>query len=326
MDEQRHGEQDDDVLAPRPVEADPQRVPLGGAQMLTVGAVGFGMGTADLVPAFSGGTVALLAGVYERLVANVRQGARALALLLRGRLVAGGRAIAAIEWRFVLPLLAGIAIAVIALAEILGRLLETHPRQLSATFFGLVLGATVVAAGDVRRPEVRTLTIGVLVAVVAFAGLGVTGGSVDDPALLAFFAAGAIGVCALILPGLSGAFLLVLLGMYEHALDAVRDADLLVVGVLALGAVTGLAAFSTLLNWLLREHHDSVLAALIGLMAGSTRVLWPWPGSEISDPRLGAPVAGEVPVAIGLAVVACTVVVLVGRLARRATRSAAMDG
>jgi putative membrane protein len=109
VDDQRRDEQDDDVLAQRPAEADPQRVPLGGAQMLTVGAVGFGMGTADLVPAFSGGTVALLAGVYERLVANVRQGARALALLLRGRLVAGGRAIAAIEWRFVLPLLAGIA-------------------------------------------------------------------------------------------------------------------------------------------------------------------------------------------------------------------------
>ena len=321
MDDQRRSEQDDDVLAERPAEADPQRSPLGGTQMLTVGAVGLGMGTADLVPAFSGGTVALLAGIYERLVANVRQGAHALALLLRGRFGVGLRAIAAIEWRFVLPLLAGIAIAVVTLAEVLGRLLETHPRQLAATFFGLVIGATVVAAGDVRRPDVRTLLVGVAVALVAFAGLGITGGSVDDPGLLAFFAAGAIGVCALILPGLSGAFLLVLLGMYEHALDAVRDADLLVVGVLGVGAVTGLAVFSTLLNWLLREHHDVVLAALIGLMAGSTRVLWPWPGSEISDPRLGAPVVAEVPVAIALALAAFAIVLVVGRLARRATRS-----
>lgn len=320
MDDDVRDETGDEVVAQRPDEADPQRAPLDARRMLTVGVVGLGMGTADLVPAFSGGTVALLAGVYERLVANVRQGARALALLLRGRVSAGLRAVAAIEWRFVLPLLVGIAVAVVTLAEVLGQLLETHPRQLAAAFLGLVVGATVVAAGDVRRPDLRTLGVGVLVAGVAFAGLGATGGSVDDPALPAYFAAGAIGVCALILPGLSGAFLLVLLGMYEHALDAVRDADLLAVGILVLGAVTGLAAFSTLLNWLLREHHDIVLAALIGLMAGSTRVLWPWPGSEISDPRLGAPVAAEVPVAAALALAAFVAVLVVGRLARRATR------
>lgn len=322
MDEDRGDEVADEVLAERPAEADPARAPLGPAQMLTVGAVGLGMGTADLVPAFSGGTVALLAGVYERLVANVRQGARALALGLRGRPGAALRALGAVEWRFVLPLLGGIAIAIVGLAEVLGQLLETRPRQLAAVFLGLVAGATVVAVGDVRRPGARTLAVGLVVAVGTFVGLGVTGGSVEDPTLPAFFGAGALGVCALILPGLSGAFLLVLLGMYEHALDAVRDADLLAVGVLALGAVAGLAAFSTLLNWLLREHHDVVLAALIGLMVGSTRVLWPWPGSEISDPRLGAPVAGEVPVALALALVALALVVAVGRLARRATRSA----
>lgn len=320
MDDDLQGDPGDEVLAERPVEADPVRAPLGSAQMLTVGAVGLGMGAADLVPAFSGGTVALLTGVYERLVANIRQGARALALLLRGRVGAGGRAIVAIEWRFVLPLLAGILLAVVTLAEVLGRLLETHPRQLSAAFLGLVLGAVVVAAGDVRRPDAATWGIGSLVAVVAFAALGATGGSVQEPTLVAFFAAGAVGVCALILPGISGAFVLVLLGMYDHALEAVRDADLAAAGVLVLGAVAGLASFSTLLNWLLREHHDRVLAALVGLLAGSSRVLWPWPGAEISDPRLGAPITGEAPLAVLLAVAAAVLVLLVAGLARRATR------
>lgn len=323
MDDDHRDDAGEEVLAERPAEAAPARTPLDVRGMLTIGAVGLGMGAADLVPAFSGGTVALLAGIYERLVANVRQGARALALGLRGRLSAGVRAVGAIEWRFVLSLLAGILVAVVTLAEGLGHLLDTRPRQLSAVFLGLVIGASVVAAGDLRRPDVRTALVGLVVAGATFAGLGVTGGSVDDPALLVFFAAGAIAVCAMILPGISGAFLLVLLGMYEHALDAVRDLDVLTVGVLAAGALTGLALFSTLLNWLLREHHDVMLAALIGLMVGSVRVLWPWPGDEIADPRLGAPVAGEAPLAVGLALGAAVVVVVVGRLARRATRGTA---
>jgi putative membrane protein len=318
VNDDHHGE--DDIVADRPPEAAPLHGPLRAPQMLTVGAVGLGMGTADLVPAFSGGTVALLTGIYERLVANVRQGARALALLLRGRLRAGGRAIAAIEWRFVLPLLTGILVAIVALAEVLGRLLETHPRQLSAAFLGLVVGAVVVAWGDLRRPDLRSVLIAAGVAALAFVGLGATGGAVADPSLLAFVAAGAVGVCALILPGISGAFLLVLLGMYEHALDAVRDVDVLAAGALVAGALVGLASFSTLLNWLLREHHDLVLAALIGLLAGSTRVLWPWPGTEISDPRLGPPVGAEVPLALVLAIGAGVLVLAIGHLARRAAR------
>lgn len=318
MNEPCREEATDEAVASRPAEA--EALSGGPRRLLVVGAVGFGMGVADLVPGFSGGTVALLAGVYERLVANVRQGARALALLLRVRLRDGWRSLGAVEWNFLLPLVAGIGVAVVLLAGLLSRLLESHPRQLSAVFLGLVLGATVVAAGDLRRGGLREAAVGAFVAVVAFAGLGVSGGAVEDPALLTFFAAGAIGVCAMILPGVSGAFLLLLLGMYHHVVTALDEGDLVVVGVVGLGALVGLAGFSTLLNWLLREHHDLVLAALLGLMVGSSRVLWPWPGSEVGDPELGAPATAELPTVAVLTVGAFAAVIVVGRLSRRATR------
>lgn len=308
----------DEAVASRPDEARP--TPLGPARMGVVGVVGVAMGMADTVPGFSGGTVALLAGVYERLVANIRQAAHALALVLRGGPVTGLRALKAVEWRFVLPLLAGILAAIATLASALNALLESHPRELSAVFLGLVLGATLVAARDVKAPAPRHALIGGAVAVVTFLGLGASGGTIDDPGLLAFFAAGAVAICAMILPGISGAFLLLLMGMYPAVIAAVDERSWAALGVLALGCAVGLAAFATLLNWLLREHHDLVLAALLGLLLGSSRVLWPWPGDEVGDPRLGAPVAGEVLPLAGLALAALLAVGALGHLARRITR------
>ena len=305
----------------RPPAADEGAAPLGPARMAVVAAIGVAMGTADTVPGFSGGTVALLGGIYERLIANVRQGAHALALFLRGAPRDGVAAIAAIEWRFILPLLTGMLTAVAALASALSRLLDTHPQELSAVFLGLVLGATVVASRDVRAPGPRHLLLAGAAAVTTFAALGVTGGAVEDPGLLAYFAAGAIAICAMILPGISGAFLLLLLGMYTAAIGAVDERAWAPLGMLALGCVVGLAGFATLLNWLLRKHHDVVLSALLGLLLGSSRVLWPWPGSEVGDPRLSPPVAAEVVPLGGLVLLSFLVVWAVGRLARRATRA-----
>jgi putative membrane protein len=309
-----------DEVVERPAAAVDRAAPLSPARMATVGLIGVAMGAADTVPGFSGGTVALLGGIYERLIANVRQGAHALALLLRGAPREGLRAVGAIEWRFILPLLTGILTAVAVLARALSDLLETHPRQLSAVFLGLVLGATLVASRDVRDPGPRHLAIAGSVAVVTFLGLGLTGGAVADPGLLAFFAAGAVAICAMILPGISGAFLLLLLGMYPAVIAAVDERSWGSLAVLAAGCVVGLAGFATLLNWLLREHHDVVLAALLGLLLGSSRVLWPWPGDEVGDPRLGTPVSGEVVSLAGLTVLALLAIWALGALSRRATR------
>jgi putative membrane protein len=313
---------DGEVVAARSPEAGLRGTPRLPLDVAGTFAIGLGMGAADLVPGFSGGTVALVTGIYERLIANVRQGARALSLLLRLQVRAGLGALGAIEWGFVVALLSGILSAVVALAAWLSGLIETRPVQLSAVFLGLVLGATVVALAELRAPGARHLVIGAVVAAITFVGLGLRSGSVGEPVLPLVFAAGAIAICAMILPGISGSFLLLLLGTYVHVIDAVEAREVVFLGVLALGAVTGLASFSTVLNWALRRHHDVVLAGLLGLMVGSTRVLWPWPSTGgVGDTRLGAPVASEVPMALASAVVAAAAVAVFAALGRRVARA-----
>ncbi|WP_052666386.1 DUF368 domain-containing protein [Nitriliruptor alkaliphilus] len=309
----------DETVAPRPPEADLRTGPSLPVEVLGTYVVGFAMGTADTVPGFSGGTVALVAGIYERLIANVRQGARALSLLIRGKLREGGRALGAIEWVFLVALLSGVGSAIVALASLIERQLEAAPVQMSALFLGLVIGATIVASAELRAPRPLHLGVGAAVAAVTFVALGFRGVAGGDPPLAFLFIAGAIAVCAMILPGVSGSLLLVLLGAYHVVIAAVSARDLVVLGVVAAGCVVGLASFSTLLNWLLRRYHDLVLAALLGLMAGSARVLWPWPSVTVGDPDLGAPVAEDVPLVLAIAIGGGLAVAVFGYLARRVT-------
>jgi putative membrane protein len=283
---------------------------------------GFCMGAADIVPGVSGGTVALVFGIYEQLVAAVRQGAVALGRLVRLDVKGGITELRRVDWLFLLPLLAGIGLAVLTLAHLIETLLEEQPVRMSAVFFGLVVASIVVAWGYVRRRDARALTVMAVVAAITFVVLGVRSGPVEEPSLPFVFLAGSIAICAMILPGVSGSFLLLMLGVYDSVLGAVNDRDLAVAAVFALGCILGLALFSSLLDWALRHHHDVVMAGLIGLMAGSLRVLWPWPEGT-STTSLGAP-DGDWPVALLLGVVAGVVVLLVARVAgtRQARRSA----
>jgi putative membrane protein len=314
-------------IAPRPVEATPATAPRGPLALAGTFAVGLAMGTAEIVPGFSGGTVALVTGIFERLIANVRQGARTLSLAARGRLRDALAALLAIEWSFVLTLLLGMATAIALLVSALSRLLRDEPIVMSALFLGLVLGASVLAVRELRRPAPLHGALILAAAVVTFLALGVSPGTAADPPLLAFLAAAAIAICAWILPGVSGSFLLLLLGMYLPVIDALEGRDLVTIGVFAVGAVLGLASFSTLLNWLLRRWHDLVLAVLIGLMVGSVRVLWPWPPGPdgVGGTELQTPVAAEVPAALAAGVGAAATVLLLGAFgakaaaARRAT-------
>lgn len=308
-----------EAVAARPPEADPRTGPSLPTEILGTYVVGFTMGAADTVPGFSGGTVALVAGIYERLIANVRQGARALSLLVRGRLRDGAQALGAVEWVFVVALLSGVGSAIVALASVLERQLETAPVQMSALFLGLVIGATIVASAELRAPRPLHLGVGAAVAVVTFVALGFRGVAGGDPSLAFLFVAGAVAVCAMILPGVSGSFLLLLFGVYHYVVSAVSARDVAVLAVFAAGCVVGLASFSTLLNWLLRRYHDLVLAGLLGLMAGSTRVLWPWPSVKVGDPDLGAPVADDVPLVLAIAIGGGLAVAVFGYVARRVT-------
>ena len=292
----------DGVVVARPVEASPDTAPRRPVALAGTMLVGFAMGAADVVPGFSGGTVALVAGIYERLIANVRQGARTMSLMVRGRTAAAARSLAAIEWPFVVALLGGILIAVFTLASTLRRLLEAEPVAMSATFLGLVLGAAAVATRELRRPVVGHGLLVAVAAGAAFVGLGLTPGTFEDPGLLLMFGGGAIAICAMILPGISGSFVLLMVGMYAAVIAAVDDRQVVTLLVFALGCVAGLAAFSTLLNWLLRNYHDLVLSILLGLMLGSVRVLWPWPAEQgVGGTELGPPQGNDWLLAVALA-------------------------
>ncbi len=245
---------------------------------------GFCMGAADVVPGVSGGTIALLLGIYARLVASVRAGSSFLGGLARLDRSAAREWFLRVEWGFLLPLLAGILLAIVILARPLETLLEEHPIQLAAAFFGLIAGSLVVVWRLLERRDGPRLAVAAVVAVAVFVALGIREGAteetvsqLEDPATLAFFVSGAVAICAMILPGISGSFLLVLLGMYGAVLAAVNDRELGTLVVFAAGAVLGLALFSQALHRALERHYDTVMAALLGLMAGSTRVLWPWP-------------------------------------------------
>ena len=277
------------------------------------------MGAADIVPGVSGGTVALLLGIYDRLIGEVRKGAGALGRFLRGDFREGWRRLTDVDWVFLISLLAGIGTAVIVLVGWLTTQIEENPVEVSAVFFGLVAASVFVARREVSQWDSTRLLTLVGTAIAAFLLLGLRSGGVDDPSLVIVLGAGSLAICAMILPGVSGSFILLMLGLYDHITHAIDERDLGTVAAFGVGAVIGLAAFSTVLHWLLEHHRDTVVAALVGLMLGSLRVLWPWPAGEegLDNVALGSPVSGEVLGATIGAVVAAVAVVVLTNLARR---------
>ncbi len=273
------------------------------------------MGAADIVPGVSGGTVALVLGIYERLIRNVHTGAQSLRSLLTGD-VSGFRAkLEEVEWVWLLSLLGGILIAVAALSSVLERLLHDQPVRMAALFFGLVVGSLSIAWRMIRSVgavELATI-IGVAVALFLVLGLRSDTEVADEAAEIVtkpwwvFFLSGALAICAMILPGISGSFILVLIGMYTEVIGAVNDRDFVALGATAAGCIVGLALFSYVLTWALDNYHDLVIAAMVGLMLGSLRVLWPWPGGT-NTTDLASP-SGDVWIPILLAVVGVAVVI-----------------
>lgn len=287
---------------------------------------GFAMGAADVVPGVSGGTIALVLGIYERLVGSVRSGSSALGSIVKGDLAGFKRWMAAVEWGFIIPLGGGILVAVVSLAHLIENLLHDEPVVMASLFVGLVGGSIVIAWRMIRATSLNLIWLATGIAVAVFIVLGLQSGTTEDtvsqladPALLAFFGSGAIAICAMILPGISGSFILVMLGMYSAVLGAVTDRDFAGLGMFALGAVIGLALFSQVLHRALTRHHDIVMASLVGLMAGSLRVLWPWP-LGVDSTRLGSP-DSDVGLAIAMAGVGIALVMVIARIAVRVNRA-----
>ena len=280
------------------------------------------MGAADVVPGVSGGTIALLLGIYDRLVHQIALLSTAAGQLLRGRLRQGVATARRAEWAFLASLLTGIAIAVLGLVELVRLGIDRLPVALSAAFFGLVAMTVVTTRREVRQWRPGLVVMAAATAIAVFVLLGVRAGSVADPVAPVIVAVGAVAICAMILPGISGAFILLLAGLYDPITEAVSDRDIATVALFALGAVIGLGLFSRLLQRLLERRRDVVIAVLMGLMAGSLRVLWPWPVGDpdaegFGNSALGAPVADDAAVAI---VTACAAALVAWALYRLGSR------
>ncbi|MCE2531776.1 MAG: DUF368 domain-containing protein [Acidimicrobiia bacterium] len=238
---------------------------------------GFCIGTADLVPGVSGSTVALLLGVYERLLRSLRSAAGAVAGLLRGDLRGAAGQLRRIDWRLVIPVAAGVGVALGALAGVIDWLLDNRAEATAGAFAGLVCAAVLAAARQVRAWRVPLAALALATGAAGGWVFGLTAEPIADPAGWLWFAAGVLGVCAMILPGISGAFVMLMIGVYAPLIDALSDRDWNVLGLSAGGVLVGMLAFAALLSRLLDRYHDAVMATMVGLMLGSLRVLWPWP-------------------------------------------------
>ena len=244
---------------------------------------GFAMGAADLVPGVSGGTVALLLGIYERFIGAIRGVAAIPSRLLRGDISGARSKFKEADWVFVLPLGVGIVIAVFSLASLMERLLHDYPEEMAGIFMGLVLASLVATYLSVEPPAKKArltpweLLLAAAVAAGVFVLLGFSATPQADPSLLAYLGSGALAICAMVLPGISGSFLLLIVGMYAALLAALDDIAIVQLLVFCLGAAIGLALFSTLLHRLLIQFRRPTTAVLLGLLLGSMRVLWPWP-------------------------------------------------
>lgn len=234
---------------------------------------GAGMGAADVVPGVSGGTIAFITGIYEELLASIRAvDAEAIKLLFSFRLADFWRHINGI---FLLVLLSGIGFSVLALSRVILYLLANHPELLWSFFFGLIVASAWVVGRKIDRWSAGVVLFGLVGTGIAYFVTVATPAQTPE-AHWFIFLSGAIAICAMILPGISGSFLLVLMAKYEFILNAVKELRLDVIAVFAAGCVVGILSFSRVLNWALKNYYGATIALLTGFMVGSLNKVWPW--------------------------------------------------
>lgn len=248
---------------------------------LMTGLKGICMGAADVIPGVSGGTIAFMTGIYEELVGSINSiNATALKLLFKGRIRQFWKQI---NGNFLISLISGILISIFSLAKLMQYLLDFHPIQTWAFFFGLIVASSIFILKEVRDwklKDVLQLIFGILLGVVIC-----TLSPTQTPDGLWFiFLSGAIAICAMILPGISGSFIMLILGKYEYLMGKIADIvsgegelmDFIVLATFALGALIGIIAFSKFLHWLLHNYHRPTLLVLAGFIIGSLVKVWPW--------------------------------------------------
>lgn len=234
---------------------------------------GCAMGMADVVPGVSGGTIAFISGIYEELLDSIRRfDATALKLLVKLRFTELWNHV---NGRFLVPVLLGIAIAIFSLARLMTYLLANHPIAIWSFFFGLIIASALLVARQIGHWSWSTVCSFVVGTAAAWWITVATPSETPDTWWFILLS-GAIAICAMILPGISGAFILLLLGKYQFIMQAVGDLNIPVMAIFVVGAAAGIISFSHLLSWLLKHWHDMTVAALMGFMVGSLNKVWPW--------------------------------------------------
>ncbi len=234
---------------------------------------GLAMGAVDVVPGMSGGTIALITGIYEELIQSIRSfNLRLFSIIRKDGFLAAWETI---NGNFLVAVLSGVLISIFSLAKLFSWLLVNHPLLVWAFFFGLIIGSSIYVGSKIKRYNVRVILFFLTGASLAYY-VTVTTPATTPESLWFIFLSGSIAFCALILPGLSGAFILILLGKYEFMLQALLAFNVPIVVVFCLGGVAGVLVFSHLIGWLLFRHPNATLALLTGFMVGSLNKLWPW--------------------------------------------------
>jgi putative membrane protein len=233
-----------------------------------------GMGAADVVPGVSGGTIAIISGIYEELLNSISNVNLSLFKTLKNE---GFKA----AWQqlngsFLLSLFIGVFISIISLAKAIKYLLENEPVLLWSFFFGLVLASIIYIAKQVTKWNFKNILLGVLGAVLGYLITVITSVNGQETSYLFLIFAGAIASCAMILPGISGSYILLLIGVYPTVMTALTDKDLRVLSAVTIGVVVGLITFSKFLKFLFSNYKNQMLIVLTGLMLGSLNKVWPW--------------------------------------------------
>ena len=231
------------------------------------------MGAANVIPGVSGGTMALILGIYEELINAIRSINLKFVRLIT--LLNIKEALSTVSWPFLLPVGLGVLLATFSLAEVLSWLLDRYPVIVWSFFFFLIVSSVITVSRVIKQWKTLTIVAIVVGTITAYGLFGVIPVSTPNAPWF-IFVSGFIAICAMILPGISGAYILVLLGKYHYILEVLNNKDSFTLFIIGAGALVGLISFAQILGWLLKKYHDLTMAILIGLMCGSLRKIWPW--------------------------------------------------
>lgn len=234
---------------------------------------GMAMGIAELVPGVSGGTIAFVTGIYEEFISSINNISISTFKILKNE---GFKAFwIALNGNFLVVLFGGMIISMLSLSKLISWLLEFHPIPIWSFFFGLVLASVIFVAKAISKWNIASVLLFALGTAIAFY-ITTLPPSANADSLPFLFFSGALAICAMVLPGISGAFILVLLGSYKTILDAVNDKDFKIIITVALGVIFGILSFARVLKWMFANYKNPTLAILTGFILGSLNKIWPW--------------------------------------------------